>query len=80
MVHADDPHGHAILIGHLTREDTLSGRTKGWQPLDEHRNRIGVAPLPKTRPAAVAAVLRAHEQRRDSAARRRIDRAADPDV
>lgn len=77
LVHATDPDGRVILIGHLTRQDKLNGRTQGWQPLDEQRHRItGIRPLPKTRPDAVAAILRAHEQRHVAATRqRRIDKA-----
>ena len=79
-MHATDPHGVAILIGHLTREDTLGGRSRGWQPLDEQRHRItGIGTLPKTRPAAVAAILRTHEQRHRAATRQhRPDKAVHP--
>ena len=80
LVHALDPDGVAILIGHLTREDTLGGRTRGWQPLDEQRHRItGIGTLPKTRPDAVAAILRTHEQRHRAATRQhRLDKAVHP--
>ena len=79
-MHATDAHGAAILIGHLTREDTLGGRSRGWQPLDEQRHRItGIGTLPKTRPAAVAAILRTHEQRHTAATRQqRLDKAVHP--
>ena len=80
LAHAADAHGAAILIGHLTREDTLGGRSRGWQPLDEQRHRItGIGPMPKTRPAAVAAILRTHEQRHTAATRQqRLDKAVRP--
>ena len=79
-MHALDPDGRTILIGHLTRQDRLDGRTRGWQPLDEQRHRItDSGPLPKTRPEAVAAILRTHEQRHTTATRqRRRDKAARP--
>lgn len=66
----DDRTGHPILIGHLEPQEKRGGRIAGWQPLDEQRRRLGTATVPKTRPAAVAELLRMHDQRRRAAAAR----------
>lgn len=69
-MYADDVAGHPVLIGHLDRQDKLGGRVAGWQPLDQDRRRLATATVPKTRPAAVAELLRVHEQRGAATQRR----------